>query len=98
MKETLYTVVHYSNGKRKIYRTETYLLLRRLKFISAIAGAITVSLLLCGMTMVDDCPTMPLQIVALLGLGIIVLILLICAYVSDKEPCEKQEKSRGKKR
>ncbi|MDE6579936.1 MAG: hypothetical protein K2K41_05335 [Ruminiclostridium sp.] len=97
MKETLYTVVHYSNGKRKVYTTDKYLLLRRLKFIGAIAEAIAVTLLLCGMTMADDC-LVPLQVVALLKMGLLLLILLICAYVSDSEPHEKQEKRKGEKR
>lgn len=94
-KEKAYIIITHSNGKRKIYRTETYLLLRRLKFIGAIAAAIAVTLLLCGMTMADDRPTVPLQVVALLGLGLLMLILLICAYVSDKEPCEKRGNNKN---
>ena len=95
MKETLYTIVTHSNGKRKVYRTETYLLLRRLKFIGTILAAIAVTLLMCGMSLNDSSPTMPLEVVGLVGMGILLLILLICAYVSDGE---KHEKGKGKKR
>lgn len=86
------------NGKTKVYTTEKYMLLRRLKFIGAIVTAIAVMLLMCGMSLADGSPTVPLQIVALLGMGLLFLILLICAYVSDGEPQEKQEKRKGKKR
>ena len=96
MQSKMYMVVT-RKGKTKIYTTDKYLLLRRLKFVGAIAAAIAVTLLLCGMTMADDCSTTPLQVVALLGLGLLMLILLICAYVSDKEPCEKRGNNKKDK-
>lgn len=90
MKSTPYIIIISSNGKRRIYRTEKYLLIRRLKFAGAIVAAIAVMLLMCGMAVYDDSPVMPLQLVVMLGIGLFVLIALIYSYVSDKESCEKQ--------
>ncbi|MDE7281515.1 MAG: hypothetical protein K2N36_07225 [Ruminiclostridium sp.] len=94
MQTESYIIVTHSNGKRKVYRTETYLLLRRLKFVGTILTAIAVTMLLCGATLADGSPTMPLEIVALLGIGLLVIILLICSYIKDSERQEKQDKRK----
>lgn len=97
MKQTVYTIVT-RKGKTKVYRTETYLLLRRLKFIGTILAAIAVTLLMCGMSLADGSPTMPLEVVALLGMGILALALFICGYVSDSKKQENRENGKSKKR
>lgn len=97
MKSTSYTIITHSNGKRRIYRTETYLLLRRLKFIGSIIAAIAVMLLMCGMAVYKDSPIMPFQLVVLAEIGLIVLIALVYLYVSDKGACEKQGPQQNKK-
>lgn len=93
-KEKSYIIITHSNGKRRVYSTEKYLLIRRLKFAGAIIAAIAVMLLMCGMAVVEDHPVMPLQLVFFLGVGLAVLISLIYSYVSYKEPCEKQNKKQ----
>lgn len=93
-KENAYIIITHSNGKRKVYRTEKYLLIKRLKFAGAIASAIAVMLLFCGMAVVENRPVMPLQLVFFLGFGLTVLISFICSYVSYKEPCEKQGENK----
>lgn len=85
MKEKAFVIVIHSNGKSKIYRTERYLLIRRLKFAGAIIAAIAVMLLLCGMTVADDGPAVPYQLVVLLGIGLFALIALIYSYISDSD-------------
>lgn len=89
-KEKAYIIITHSNGKRRIYRTEKYLLIKRLKFAGTIVTAIAVMLLFCGMAVVDDSTVMPLQLVVMLGMGLFILIALVYSYVSDKEICEKQ--------
>lgn len=97
MKQTVYTIVT-QNGKTKVYTTEKYLLLRRLKFIGTILAAVAVTLLMCGMSLNDSSPTMPLEVVFLVGMGIFAVALLICSYISDSGREEKQDKRNGKKR
>lgn len=95
MKSTSYIIITHSNGKRRVYRTEKYLLIKRLKFVGAIVAAIAVMLLFCGMAVVDDCPIMPLQLVFFLSFGLAVLILLISLYVSCEGSCEKQGENKN---
>lgn len=42
-------------------------------------------LLLCGMTVADDGPAVPYQLVVLLGIGLFALIALIYSYISDSD-------------
>lgn len=97
MKTTSYIIITHSNGKRKVYQTEKYLLKKRLTSIGAIIAAIVVMLLFCGMAAVEDSPIMPFQIVFFVGLGLLVLISLIYSYVSYKDPWEKQDSKNKKK-
>lgn len=83
-------IVSHLNGKRKIYTSEKYKLLKGAKFAAIISTAIGLMLLMCGMAAIENHPIMPLQLVFLLGIGLFVLISLIYSYVSDKESCEKQ--------
>lgn len=82
--EKSYIIVTHRNGKRKIYPTERYLLIRRLKFAGTVLAAIAVMLLFCGMAVTDGKEAMPLQLVFYVGVGLTVLISLICSYVSGK--------------
>ncbi len=94
MNQGSYIIVTHSNGKRKIYRTERYLLIKRLKFIGALVSAAAVMLLFCGMALAENSSIMPFQVVFFAGFGLMVLISLIYSYVSYKEPWEK----RGEKK
>lgn len=100
MNRPAYIVVIHRDGKQKAYRTERYLLIKRLKFIGALVSATAVMLLLCGAAVAEDCPIMPLQVVLMLAFGLAVVISLIYSYVSYKEPWEKRggEKSKYKGR
>lgn len=73
-----YTIVIHSNGKRRVYRTEAYMLIRRLKFAGAIIAAIAVMLLMCGMVAVGDHPAKVFQLTIILGIGVFVVAGLIC--------------------
>lgn len=85
-----YTIVIRSNGKRRVYRTEAYMLIRRLKFAGAIIAAIAVMLLMCGMAAIEGKAVMPVQMIFFAGVGLFTLISLICSFVSYKEPWENQ--------
>ena len=61
MNRPAYIVVIHRDGKQKAYRTERYLLIKRLKFIGALVSATAVMLLLCGAAVAEDCPIMPLH-------------------------------------
>ncbi len=98
MKSASYIIITHSNGKRKVYRMEKYLFIKRLKLAGAIVATIAVMLMLCGMAVVEDCPIMPLQVVLMLGFGLFVLISFIYSYVSYKEPCEKRGNEGRRKR
>lgn len=87
-KESAYIIETKSNGKRKIYRTERFLLVKRLKFAGAMIAAVAVMLLFCGMALAEDGSIMPFQVVFFAGFGLMVLISLIYSYVSYKEPWE----------
>ena len=89
-KESVYIIETKSNGERKIYRAERFILVKRLKFAGAMIAAVAVMLLFCGMALVEDGPIMPFQVVLFAGFGLMVLISLIYSYVSYKEPWEKQ--------
>lgn len=95
MKSTSYIIVTRSNGKRKVYRTEAYMLIRRLKFAGAIIAAFAVMFLFCGMAVIEDKAAMPVQMIFFVGMGLFVLISLIYSYVSDKEPWENQGKNKS---
>lgn len=84
MKSTSYIIVTHSDGRRKVYRAERYSLLRKLKFAGALISAIAVMLMFCGIAATEGRPEAPLQIYLILGLGIMTLIMFICAYISDK--------------
>lgn len=94
MKQGSYIIVTHSNGKRKVYRTERFLLIKRLKFFGALVSAAAVMLLFCGAAVAEDCPIMPLQVVFFAGFGLMVLISLIYSYVSYKEPWEKRGENK----
>ena len=94
MNRPTYTVITHSSGKRKIYHTEKYLLIKRLKFIGALVSAAAVMLLFCGMALAENSPIMPLQVVFFAGFGLMVLISLIYSYVSYKEPWEKRGENK----
>lgn len=94
MNRPTYTVITHSNGKRKIYHTEKYLLIKRLKFIGALVSAVAVMLLFCGMALAENGPIMPFQVVFFAGFGLMVLISLIYSYVSYKEPWEKRGENK----
>ena len=98
MKSTSYIIVTHRNGKRKVYRTGKYLILRRIKLVGAIAAAILTVLLFCGMAVIENHPLMPVQIMFFSELGLSTLILIICLYIGNREPQKKQnKKSKGKK-
>lgn len=94
MNRPTYTVITHSNGKWKIYHTEKYLLIKRLKFIGVLVSAVAVMLLFCGMALAENSPIMPLQVVFFAGFGLMVLISLIYSYVSYKEPWEKRGENK----
>lgn len=93
MKGPAYIIITRSDGKQKLYRTERYLLMKRLTFIGAIVAALVVMLLFCGMAIAEDGPIMPLQVMMFICFGLFMLGAFICSYVSFKEPYEKQKKN-----
>lgn len=85
MKNKLYIIVSYRNGKRRVFKVERYRLLRGLKLGLTIAAAIGVMLLMCGMVAVGDHPAKVFQLTVMLGIGIFVVSGLICWCLGERD-------------
>ena len=94
MKTTSYIIITRRSGKRKVYRTEKYLLLRRIKLVGAIVAAIVTTLLFCGMTITEKYLLMPVQIMFFSAFGVLALVFIIYSYIDSIEPQKSKTKNR----
>ena len=69
-----YIEIHRSDGTRKVYTAERYRLIRALKSVGIILGALLVAVLFCGAAVTSEHPAKIAQAIFLFGASAVVLI------------------------